>query len=464
MDLTFITMHDNSDEARILYASDSIDDVLGYNPSDVVGQSSFLLFQPESRDEALTHHRKLFTKDTAAELKYCNMKRRDGTFVVCECVFTVVYNVVVSCTSLYKYTEKSRQRALHAPAISEALSRNLKDPRFGMLKHLSSKFTTTNAPHEPRCALILNRFTRTLTVMYATIGLQEILGVPAEEVNGKSFYELIDEACLVDAAYALEKAKENDSIAYLRFRVRDPRNNPRLPQHPMFNEQRQDYGDGSDGERNGDDHGHDDSDANLDTTSSQGSSRDEDSEDDDDDDEGNNVAASTPRRGNPRRNRRNSTPDSIISGAEPSIEVEAVISCTSDGLVVILRKAHGIPPIKEGFALAPWAYENKMPWNDHRPYVPTPNTQEDLFMKAIREVAVFAWSLKSINEDIMCHVVPGTLKPSASEVVGNYTRKGTTFYRREREWEVAMEQRSKRSRDGEEEEGRESESRPAKKR
>jgi hypothetical protein len=287
--------------------------------------------------------------------------------------------------------------------------------------------------------------------MYATIGLQEILGVPAEEVNGKSFYELIDEACLVDAAYALEKAKENDSIAYLRFRVRDPRNNPRLPQHPMFDEQREVYDEEED----------DDADANLDATSSQGSSRDEDSEDDD---EGDDAAASTPRRGNPRRTRRNSTPDSIISGAEPSIEVEAVISCTSDGLVVILRKAHGIPPIKEGVALAPWAYENKMPWNDQKQYVPTPNTQEDLFMKAIREVAVFAWSLKSINEDIMCHVVPGTLKPSASEVVGNYTRKGTTFYRREREWEVAVEQRNKRTREGEEEEGRESESRPAKKR
>jgi hypothetical protein len=76
---------------------------------------------------------------------------------------------------------------------------------------------------EPRAALFLNRYTRTQLIMYATGGLAEVLGITGEDLRGKSFYYCIHRNCLRDAIRCLENAKANDSIAYLRFWWRDPR-------------------------------------------------------------------------------------------------------------------------------------------------------------------------------------------------------------------------------------------------
>jgi hypothetical protein len=101
-----------------------------------------------------------------------------------------------------------------------------------MLQHLSPKFQQAPAANarEPRAALILNRFTRTLTVMFATNAISEVLGLAPDQLTHKSFYECIQENCLPDAIKCLESAKANDSIAYLRFWYRDPRRPEELEQ------------------------------------------------------------------------------------------------------------------------------------------------------------------------------------------------------------------------------------------
>lgn len=81
----------------------------------------------------------------------------------------------------------------------------------------------TIGQREPRAALFLNRYTRTLTIMYATDGLADVLGITGDELHGKSFYFCMQQQCLRDAVQCLENAKANDSIAYLRFWYQDPR-------------------------------------------------------------------------------------------------------------------------------------------------------------------------------------------------------------------------------------------------
>ena len=116
-------------------------------------------------------------------------------------------------------------RALAAPVVRRIFSSSPKDPRYHMLTHISHKFDQPlkAQDHEPRAAMFLNRFTRTLTIMYATAGLEEIVGISADDLKGRSFYYCIAENCLQDAVKCLENAKGNDSIAYLRFWFRDPR-------------------------------------------------------------------------------------------------------------------------------------------------------------------------------------------------------------------------------------------------
>lgn len=298
-----------------------------------------------------------------------------------------------------------------------------------MLAHLSPKFTTPRRPpgqsvndHEPRAALILNRFTRTLSIMYATHALGELLGIQAEDAVGRSFYHCIAEDCLVDCIDAVERAKENDSIAYLRFRWRDPRRRD--------GEEGEDEEDGATPAPDDDDDEGDDVREGPSSGSDQGTSEGEGSED------------------GSLESRRGSTPQSSISGsagpappappapvANETTEVEAVVSCTSDGLVVILRKARAEGPL---VSAAPWA----LPPRAAAPAKPLPSAaaQTD-FMDSIRQVAVFAWSLRSINGDIMSHALPGRPLPDASERVGDFVKPGTTHWKRAREWDEMLEER-----------------------
>jgi hypothetical protein len=304
-------------------------------------------------------------------------------------------------------------RAEVAPIVQRVFSSSQNDPRYHMLTHLSTKFTTLpEVDHEPRAAIILNRFTRTLTIMYATHALGDILGIQAEDAIGHSFFECISEDCLQDAVEALERAKENDSIAYLRFRWRDPRS------VPANNRRRsQSADDASVPLRDA-------------TPGSEISTLSSDSEDD-----------ATP------DDRRGSTPHSSISGnsgnPDEFIDVEAVVSCTSDGLVVIVRRARGELTDVPGVFAAPWARSPVLPQplQPEVAAVATPVAGGPVasdFMRSIKEVAVFAWSLRSINSNIMQHAKPGPM-PDGADKVGDFVKEGSTHLKRIREWEGLLE-------------------------
>lgn len=344
------------------------------------------------------------------------------------------------------------ERAEDAPIIRQLFSSSPRDPRYHMLSYISAKFSQEIRPqsHEPRAALFLNRFTRTLTIMYATNGLADVLGISAEELNGKSFYYCIQENCLQEAVRCLESAKANDSIAYLRFWFRDPR-----PDDQANNDQQADshssadeddggvhLGDRMVDERNGrsSDNGvsHHPADSALPghqswqqrSGSMSGNSTDMDMHGN----EGIFDQLDTSQSSTTSLSMSDEGRGSCQGRQAPArfqIELEAVVSCTSDGLVVILRRARPLlpqlaqptaqpmaHPYANGLFASPWA---TIPILPDRPYAqmfeqplwthpdqvphgpaaaPMPTSvgpaSED-FMRSIREVAVFAWALTGIN-------------------------------------------------------------------
>jgi hypothetical protein len=290
-----------------------------------------------------------------------------------------------------------------------------------------------------------------LTIMYATNGLAEVLGLTADELKGKSFYYCIQENCLQEAVKCLESAKANDSIAYLRFWFRDPRIDDAVDcDEPMSDEHSSDDDDGGvhlDGQMDVDNQNHQNRDQYLRNRSSGGS-----------DSNSPNNGQSTGSRSSVEPNSRSSSGNSTEFGSRdadvifdqsasahsstsslpslmgsgqrrvcPSarrIELEAVVSCTSDGLVAILRVArpfipqavrqpHRIPEptYANGLFASPWAMQPVLPEAlpqdafHYPPYrVPSSGTlpqhaspQTEQFMQSIREVADFAWSLIGIN-------------------------------------------------------------------
>lgn len=446
-----------------------MEDILGYLPDEVVGRSCWEYFHPQEIPFAKASHGRGIELDKAAALFYCKVKHKDGSFVSCECVFTVVYDVLVASTSIYRLGLRSKRESLRAelwrrltntsverqkeaPMVQRLFSSSPRDPRYHMLSYISSKFSEapTSASHEPRAALFLNRFTRTSTIMYATDGVASILGVRADQLINKSFYFCIAEDCLQDAVRCLESAKSNDSIAYLRFWYRNPlaeeRNLATARDGTQSSEEDEDEDDGGvrlqrpdqapayvvppvNATRPGI---HTDETDAIDASillainevnksrSTSGNSTDLGGNTNDAIFDHSTIRSSTSSL---------TTVDDMPLYLDPT-EVEAVVSCTSDGLVVIIRRARpSIPQFSDpeqpadfgnGLFASPWATpasEAQAPVDAHvvtngKPLAPgmapavsrpTAGPETSTVMNAIRECAVFAWSLTGINGSLIQH-------------------------------------------------------------
>lgn len=151
--------------------------------------------------------------------------------------------------------------------------------------------------------MVLNRFSRSSPIIYATSSVSAVLGVTADQLLWKSFYHCIDESCLHQAVQCIESAKANDSVAYLRFSLRNPPadEDSELDQAPMS--PTSDYFSGSD-----------------DDDEEEGSYEETD---------GSDVSTSSGYSG----------PVLRTDGSRAKVELEAVVSCSSDGIVVVLRQA-----------------------------------------------------------------------------------------------------------------------------
>jgi len=354
---------------------------------------------------------------------------------------------------------ETTERQAEAPIVRRLFASSPNDPRYHMLSHLSAKFKqpTEEQTHEPRAALFLNRFTRTLTIMYATSGIEQVIGISSEDVKGRSFYYCIAENCLEDAVKCLETAKSNDSIAYLRFWFRDPRMDDHASQSTSGSED-------TDASMT-DVTASEDEDSSLGLVHGQSGSPSGQQQSDTSQHLSSPSSGSNPtqaglqqrQQGDPSPHSSGPAttgsaameqslssvstsltgPDSGSSTTNNPIELEAVVSCTSDGLVVCLRRARPLIPqivqdlptvqpqtVPQGIFAAPWGpspvYFPPQPQAQPAgPYtywpgmdvtyapaasVPRGPAQVDL-MKCIREVAVFAWALTGINGSLADYAV-----------------------------------------------------------
>lgn len=472
--------------------------MLGYSPDEVLNRSCWDFFHPDELPIARAKHGQGVELDKAAVMSYARMRDRAGYWLGCEVVFTIVYDCMVGCTSIYRrglksestffnilfyiasYSLRRTDRALEAPIIRRLFSNSPKDPRYHMLSHLSTKFTVDNKAqtHEPRAALFLNRFTRTNTIMYATNGLSDILGISGEELRGQSFYYCIQQNCLQDAVRSLEHAKTNDSIAYLRFWYRDPRHDEETyrdasAEMDLDNNYTAESMDGIRSDSNDRDVDgvavqasstvfssamDDESSADSQAVSSADSNAPADCPDESepppvehqDSRTSSGESSNQPFTheavfGESRHHLSSASSVSNTSASEPDgfspapalhrrgrVELEAVISCTSDGLVVCLRRARPVPQISStqrpteqmysnGLFAVPWSQQPMLPSVAQRPLfttqpyhdaflgrhvqppLPATKVQPSDFMQSIRDIAVFAWALVGINGSLADH-------------------------------------------------------------
>jgi hypothetical protein len=263
-------------------------------------------------------HKGCLKMEKAAMVVSCDLKQKTGEMVKCQVNFSVWYDRIVSCVTVHGDVERNRGRHHYqntsfvdsdtgrqkSALMIQRLFMTPRDPFYHQVEMLTNNPLENGSDQtsEPRAVVLLNRFTYDLDMMNCTYPIVQVTGTPAYEMQCRSFYDMIAEGSRDHAFSVIDEAKANDGIAYLRFQYRDPR---------------QDDGHRSDFDMESD------SDADM--------------ESDSDADMADLGAESV------------SNSESEHDGEyarldiEPPHELEAIIYCTSDGLVVCLRRAHPLP-------------------------------------------------------------------------------------------------------------------------
>jgi len=82
--------------------------------------------------------------DKAAVLAYCNVLSKDGQWVGCECCFTIVYDVMIVCTSIYKRGGKSDSKLWNSHKTLPKLTVRYQAARS------QRPSSDASSPHHPR--------------------------------------------------------------------------------------------------------------------------------------------------------------------------------------------------------------------------------------------------------------------------------------------------------------------------
>ncbi|EFW13771.1 conserved hypothetical protein [Coccidioides posadasii str. Silveira] len=115
MEIAFITISDSSQDARIRYVSNSIEDLLGYQPHEVINRSGWEFLHPDEISLAKGIYQRAVRQDKAAALNHFRVRHRAGFWVSCECVFTVVCNTLFARTTVCREGLKCKSKHMCKP-------------------------------------------------------------------------------------------------------------------------------------------------------------------------------------------------------------------------------------------------------------------------------------------------------------------------------------------------------------
>ncbi|KAF9955360.1 hypothetical protein BGZ72_003812 [Mortierella alpina] len=231
----FISFHDLTPRAHFLWASPSIEDCLGYTSEEIVNLSPYDLIINDDLPSTKTTHAENILNDMVASQATIRYRHKDGSSVTVLCVFSVCYEFTVNCVTVLEMDETSfKVQSAHSAAMMRLAYAQSRQEEFARIKrhHMAFKAMTWNAQDlepEHRVCMILNRYSRSLGVLYASPLCEQLLQIEAEDIIGKPFLLFIradDMAAFVEQA---NLAKSANYITHMRFWFQSPLRPQEIP-------------------------------------------------------------------------------------------------------------------------------------------------------------------------------------------------------------------------------------------
>ncbi|KJA23228.1 hypothetical protein HYPSUDRAFT_185260 [Hypholoma sublateritium FD-334 SS-4] len=159
--VSFIGIVDFSEKAKWLFMTESVTELLGYEPHELIGRPSLELVHPDEFPRVKQLHYDTIQQDKAAVLVYLRMKHKDPFrgYVLCGVSRTVVHNVLVGSVSF-----ASPGKALHNASTAQEITvitesaanfefRRWHDPSPMPPSPIPDDMRLPNSPSSPRSPL-----------------------------------------------------------------------------------------------------------------------------------------------------------------------------------------------------------------------------------------------------------------------------------------------------------------------
>ncbi|KAI8643709.1 hypothetical protein BD408DRAFT_414419 [Parasitella parasitica] len=231
MEINFISIYDNTAEAKYLFVSESITDILGYLPEELIGRGGYYLTHPDERQALSVVHRSNVKNERMSCVNTYRNRHKDGHYILCDVVVHYCYDVLI-CTNFAVVNENCSKHKIRASSADEVYvvqpdgsiqssdAWNTCQERIKYLfneKHPWGINKNVIAEQEPRFCLFINRYTSTSVIVFATQMCQEIVGTSQIDLIGESLYDFVDIDDRSSVEELIELSKSSGLISRIRF-------------------------------------------------------------------------------------------------------------------------------------------------------------------------------------------------------------------------------------------------------
>ncbi|KAF9572998.1 hypothetical protein EC968_009126 [Mortierella alpina] len=227
--LNFISFHDLTPRGIYLWASPSIEDCLGYTPEELIDTSPYDLIVQDDIPPNRTAHIESVLNDMVASQALLRYRHKDGSTVPVLSIFSVCHEFIVLCvTVLDSDSTTFKTRQVHSAAMTRIVQSKQEEVERIKRHHLAFRTLPQNdwnsqgLEPEFRVCMILNRYSRTLGVMYASPSCEQVLLIDAEAIVGKPFLLFIRADDLGAFVEQVQVAKSSSAITHMRFWFQSP--------------------------------------------------------------------------------------------------------------------------------------------------------------------------------------------------------------------------------------------------
>ncbi|KAI8336544.1 hypothetical protein BC941DRAFT_353540 [Chlamydoabsidia padenii] len=207
--ISYIMTYDNTEQALIKYASDSVTELIGYRPEELVGKPGFFLFDPIEVEALRQIHISNVMNEKLCSMISYNYRHKNGNFIKLQTIIHYCCDTIASVTWAYDpHSLGFKQRMNSVDEAFEITDKGKlqltstgtlpwrpKDLKESM-KHsltVSKRWHEQKVQHEqePRFHILMNRFSENMNIVYVSNMVMDLLGVHPSDLLGKSIYDVV---------------------------------------------------------------------------------------------------------------------------------------------------------------------------------------------------------------------------------------------------------------------------------